>query len=236
MKESKKPKAYVSGVCEFYGREFLVSPDVLIPRPETEAAVDLVLSLYGKSYLSGVSVPERVLPLKPRILDVGTGSGCIAATLKLEIPEAEVFAADASVRALEMARKNARKLGAEVEFFESDLLEFNRGGEGDWSAERISAKLAPKFDVIVANLPYVDREWEWVDEEALSYEPATALYAEKGGLELIFKLLEQARGRTNYLIIEADPCQHEKILEVARRNDFELKKHGGFCLLLKFSS
>ncbi len=232
MKESKKPKAYISGVCEFYGREFLVSPDVLIPRPETEAAVDLVLSLYGKSYLSGVSVPERVLPLKPRVLDVGTGSGCIAATLKLEIPEAEVFAADASVRALEMARKNARKLGAEVEFFESDLLEFNRGGGGDWSAERISAKLAPKFDVIVANLPYVDREWEWVDEEALGYEPATALYAENGGLELIFKLLEQARGRTDYLIIEADPCQHGRIKEEIKKYNYKIEKINEYQILL----
>ena len=234
MKESKKPKAYVDGVVEFYGREFLVSSDVLIPRPETEVAVDLVLSLYGKAYLPGVSVSPRVLPESPRILDVGTGSGCIAVTLKLEIPEAEVFGCDVSTAALTVARENARKLGAEVELFESDLLAFSRGGGGDWSAERISAKLARKFDVIVANLPYVDREWEWLDEEALGFEPETALYAEDGGLALIYRLLEQARGKTKYLVLEADPCQHERIASRAESQGYQLLKTSGFQLLFIF--
>lgn len=234
MNGSKKPKAYIDGHIDFYGREFLVSPSVLIPRPETEAAVDMVLGLYGRMYLPGVKVPERVLPLNPRVLDVGTGSGCIAVTLKLEIPEAEVFASDISSKALEAAQKNARKMGAEVLFFESDLLEFNRGGGDDWSAERISAKLRPKFDVIVANLPYVSRDWEWLDKEALSYEPDNALYADNDGLELIFRLIEQSRERTKYLILEADPCQHEKITLRAESQGYKLLKVSGFQLLFVF--
>ena len=232
MNGSKKPKAYIDGHVEFYGREFLVTPEVLIPRPETEAAVDMVLSLYGKSYLPGVVVPERVLPVRPRILDVGTGSGCIAVTLKLEIPEAEVYASDVSLVALEVARKNAKKLGAEVSFFEGALLDFNRGRENDLSAGRICEKNEPEFDVIVANLPYVSRDWEWLDTEALSYEPSSALYAGDGGLELIFRLLEQAQGRTKYLILEADPSQHERIKEEIKKYNYKLEKINGYQIML----
>ena len=218
MKESKKPKAYQDGFVEFYGLKFLVTPDVLIPRPETEAAVDLILSLAGVPYLSGVSVPPSVLPERPRILDVGTGRGCIAVTVKKKLPEASVFTCDVSTKALEVARKNAEKNGVEVEFLESDLLE----------------NVSGKFDVVVANLPYVSRDWEWLDKEALGYEPDLALYAGDGGLEIIFRLLEQARNRTKYLILEADPCQHEKITSRAKSQGYKLLKVSGFQLLFIF--
>ena len=225
MKESKKPKAYTEGRAEFYGREFLVTPDVLIPRPETEAMVDMVLSLAGKSYLPGVAVPDAVLPANPRILDVGTGSGCVAVTLKLELPGAEVTACDVSEKALKVAMENAEKLGVGggetgVKFVKSDLLS--------------ALKKRDEFDVIVANLPYVDRSWEWLDEGALEYEPDLALYAEDGGLEIIFRLLEEVQGRTKYLIIEADPCQHEKIVSFAEKRDYKLLRINGFQLLFVF--
>lgn len=216
MSGSKRPKAYMRGVCDFYGREFLVSPEVLIPRPETEAAVDLVLKLAGKSYLAGVSVPPTVLSERPRILDVGTGSGCIAVTVKKELPEAEVWACDVSKGALEAAQENARRLGAEVKFLESDLM----SGVSGW------------FDVVVANLPYVDESWEWVDKEALGYEPRLALYAGDGGLELIFKLLRQVGGRANYLILEADPCQHERIEKEIKKYNYKIEKINGYQILL----
>ena len=80
----------------FYGRDFIITPDVLIPRPETEMIVDAVLNLAGKSYLPGVKPGPKILPNNPQILDVGTGSGCIAITLALELPEASITASDIS--------------------------------------------------------------------------------------------------------------------------------------------
>ena len=223
------PEAYKRGVCDFYGREFFVSRDTLIPRPETELAVDIVLGLFGKTKLPGVRPPKAKISSgdleeyggAPRILDVGTGTGCLGITLKLEIPEAAVFLSDISESALMVARKNAKKLGANVGFIKSDLLK-NIGGE---------------FEVIVANLPYVDRNWEWLKEPesaGLKYEPGLALFAEGGGLELIFRLIREAKGRTKYLVLEADPCQHERIVEFASRQGFEKIETRGFQLVFVF--
>lgn len=217
MNEGSWPKAYKDGVQEFFGREFLVSPDVLIPRPETEAMVEMVLSLAGKEYLPGVAVPDSVLPEKPRILDVGTGSGCVAVTLKLELPEAEVSACDISLPALEVAEKNARRLKAEVEFMKSDLL--SAVGKCD------------KFDVIVANLPYVDRSWPWIS--GVECEPDLALYAEDGGLEIVFRLFKQVQNKTNYLLIEADPCQHERVKEEIKKYKYKIEKINGYQILMR---
>ncbi|MBR3135031.1 peptide chain release factor N(5)-glutamine methyltransferase [Candidatus Saccharibacteria bacterium] len=189
------PVAYIIGKKEFYGRKFGVSRDVLIPRPETEAIIDVVKEL---------DVDDKV------IVDVGTGSGCIAITLALET-KAKVIGIDKSMVALRVAQDNAERLGAKVEFMAGDLLSDYRG---------------PEPDIVVANLPYVDREWEWTSPE-IQYEPEEALFAEKGGLELIYKLIDQCRAK--YLILEADPSQHKKIIKYAskkysyeRRLDFIL--------------
>ena len=203
MSEDSYPKAYKDGYKEFYGRDFLVTPDVLIPRPETDTAVEMLLSLAGKQYLSGLAVPKRVLRDKPRILDMGTGSGCIAVTLKLELPEAELVACDISGPALKVARKNAEKFDVDVKLVKSDLLE----------------GIPDNFDVIVANLPYVDREWPWIS--GIDNEPELALYANDHGLEVINRLLEQVIGRTKYLIVEADPVQHGKIIKKAESLNVE---------------
>ena len=90
---------------DFYGRVFLVTKDVLIPRPETEQIIDAVLNLAGKPYLPGVKPSQRVLKEHPIILDIGTGSGCIAITLALELPEAKIYASDVSEPALKIAQK-----------------------------------------------------------------------------------------------------------------------------------
>ena len=124
------PKAYKNGYQDFYGRDFLVTPDVLIPRPETEQIIDAILNLAGKPYLPGVKPAPRVLPENPVILDVGTGSGCIAITIKKELPEAEVYATDISEKALKIAQKNAAKHGAPISFIISHLcknVNINRG-------------------------------------------------------------------------------------------------------------
>lgn len=216
---NKKPQAYVEGTADFYGREFLVNQNVLIPRPETEAAVDLVLMLAGKPYLYGVKVPPRVLPRDPKILDVGTGSGCIAVSIKSELPEVKMVASDISKLALKVAEANAQRHEAKISFYKSNLLNDVRG----------------HFDVVVANLPYVDEDWEWLDKEALAFEPAKALYAKKGGLALIYKLLAQVKGRTKYLILEADPCQHEAIKKELKKYKYQLLKTSGYQQLIKVS-
>ncbi len=206
----------------FYGRDFIVTPDVLIPRPETEQIIDMVLSLAGKPYLPGVKPSSRKLPGNPRILEVGTGSGCIAITIKKELPEAEILATDISLPAVKVAQKNAEKFGVDSDIFIiSNLLE--------------NVKFTPdnKPDLVVANLPYVDENWPWVDKVALSSEPSLALYAKDGGLELIKKLIDQVSDeKIQYLILEADPSQHEEIEKYAK--SYRLIDLRGFILTFSF--
>ena len=200
---------------DFYGRDFIITKDVLIPRPETEQLIDAVLNLAGKSYLPGVKPSKRKLPLDPVILDVGTGSGCIAITLKKELPEASVYASDISKPALKIAQKNADKHSAPINTIISYLLE--------------KVKFTP--DVIVANLPYVDPEWNWIDKKSLSKEPSIALYAEDHGLALIKELITQASGhQIKYLVLEADPCQHADIIGYTKKAGFQHLETRGFIL------
>ena len=222
------PKAYRVGRQDFYGRDFLVTPDVLIPRPETEMAVDMVLNWVGAVFLPGVKPAAARLPHEMRILDVGTGSGCIAITLKMMLPEADVSACDISEKALAVAKRNAKNMGAKVNFCRSNLLE-NMPNVGD-------------FDVVVANLPYVDEKWEWLDHEMLAVEPREALFAKDEGLDLIKRLVcelanvsaqetsEKTRAKPQYLILEADPCQHEKIIQYASGFGLKHIETRGFIL------
>ena len=219
---SDRPLAYKTGVQDFYGRDFIVTPDVLIPRPETEQIIDTVLSLAGRQYLPGVKPPERQLPHNPVILDVGTGSGCIAVTLALEMPDATLYATDISEPALEVATKNATKHGASIITIISHLL------------DKVKTRQIPTPDIVVANLPYVDYEWDWIDHHALSFEPSIALYADKHGLALILQLIEQASELgIRFLVLEADPCQHDSIVEYAAAHSYELVEINGFVLVLR---
>ena len=214
------PIAYQTGIQDFYGRDFIVTPDVLIPRPETEQLIDTVLTLAGKPYLPGVKPTKNKIKKSPIILDVGTGSGCIAITVKKELPDADVYASDISEEALKIAKTNAKNLHADVNFKESDLLD----------------QIDIKPDVLIANLPYVDPDWDWLDKESLSYEPSLALYADDRGLSLIKKLIEQARTKNiEYIILESDPSQHEEIIEFAKDYNYNLENKRGFILSLKLA-
>ncbi len=215
----KLPKAYETGYQDFYGRDFLVTKDTLIPRPETEQLIDEVLSLAGKPFLPGVKPSSRTLPTNPIIIDVGTGSGCIAITIKKELPETIVYAVDISEKALKVAKDNAKAHKVNIEFRKSNLLE---------NTEDI------KPNLIIANLPYVDESWEWLDKEALSVEPSLALYAGDHGLALIKKLIDTANSK--YIILEADPCQHKDIVKYASKRGFSLKETRGFALTLQSTS
>lgn len=159
-----EPLQYLTGTQEFHGRRFTVSPAVLIPRPETELVVAAALDLLP---------PDAAA----RILDVGTGSGCLAVTLALERPRATVLATDISPAALTVARHNAAALGARVEFLESDLL----------------AAAPGPFDLIVSNPPYIsDHDWATLQREVRDHEPRTALLAGPTGAEIYAHLIPQA--------------------------------------------
>jgi len=162
-----EPLQYILGTTEFYGREFIVTPDVLIPRPETEVLVDAVLKR-----LAGVEHPV--------VADIGTGSGCIALTIAAERPDARVVAADISEAALAVARRNAEKLGlaSRVEFRAGDLLE----PLGDLQVH-----------ALVSNPPYVaETEREMLPREVRDWEPHVALVSGAEGLSLIHRLVEGA--------------------------------------------
>ena len=166
QRQAGVPVAYLVGTREFYGRRFRVTPDVLIPRPETELLVEEALAHLPRS------APRSVL-------DLGTGSGCIALTIACERPTARVIAVDASAAALEIARGNAGTLGASVEFIESD-----------WFA-CLSGR---RFDLIVANPPYVASGDSHLARGDLRFEPPAALAAGPDGLEAIRRIVADASG------------------------------------------
>lgn len=179
----REPMAYIRGRQDFFGRTFTVNQNVLIPRPETETIVELLLELPG--------------PRTAKLLDVGTGSGCIAITAKLELPNLKVYGTDMSPQALAIARYNATALGSAVGFRQQDLM---------------SAEDRGPFGYIVANLPYVNPAWRRSPETA--FEPKEALFADDNGLTLIKKLITQASSQLasdGYLILEADTSQHQAI-------------------------
>ena len=203
----------------FYGLDFLVTRDVLTPRSETEQLIDLVLSLTGVPYLPGVKPTTPILPQTLNILDVGTGSGCIAITLKTKLPHAHITASDISEKALKIAKKNAVLHKTDITFNISYLLEKVKTGD------------IPIPDLVVANLPYVDKSWPWVDQIALKSDPNLALYADDHGLALIKELItEAAILHISHLILEADPCEHQDIINYAKETGFSLRETRGFIL------
>jgi len=195
------PLAYLTGSKEFWSIPLRVSPSVLIPRPETEVLVEKVLELSSRT--------DEV------ILDVGTGSGNIALALAKELPRARIFAADVSVRALRVARRNADLQKARrVDFVRSNLF----------SAFR---KTGLRFDFIVSNPPYVPRkDWEELPAEIRDFEPRRALLAGDSGLELIERLVRRA-GKFlkpgGYLIFEIGDGQRDDVLALFGRQWTEIE-------------
>ena len=162
------PAQYITGHQEFWGMDLIVTPAVLIPRPETEHLIETVLELQG-------SERDHL-----RIADVGTGSGCIALALAKELPNAEIHATDSSLQALEIARVNAARhqLEQRIHFHHTDLL----------------ATLTPPFDFIVSNPPYVgESEEDQVQLEVRKFEPRSAVFGGATGTEVIARLIPQAR-------------------------------------------
>lgn len=192
---SREPLQHILGTAPFYGLDVGVTPAVLVPRPETEVLVYLALEA-----VRDVS--------KPVVLDVGTGSGAIALALKAERSDAEVTASDVSSEALAVARENAERLGTDVSFVLSDLLD-------DTEVRRV----AGRADIVVSNPPYLPR----LDAEALSPEvkadPALALFSGEDGLEHFRRLHESAYhllAAAAHLLLELDPRNVERAAAIAK--------------------
>jgi len=181
------PLQYIVGRQEFYGRYFHVTPAVLIPRPETEHIVEAALELKEDT-------------ARPRILDVGTGSGCIAVTLALEIAGARVFASDISEAALRVASANASALGASVAFLCMDVLDAVEG----------------PFEFIVSNPPYVRRgDMSRLQRDVREYEPHVALFSPEDELQVYRRLIAGAENLLEaggHLLMEVGIGMDERVL------------------------
>ncbi len=204
------PKAYHQGFIEFYKLKFKVSPDVLIPRPETELLVDEVFS-----QVTSYQYPSH-RDLRLTIVDVGTGSGCIAISIAKNLPAAKVYGLDISPKALKVAEQNAKlNLIKNITFIESNLL----------------SNLEIKPDIIVANLPYIPSPLiNQLDESVRDYEPHLALDGGDDGLRLYDKLFAQisVSFQPRLILCEIDEDQGLAAQKLAQKYfskaKFEIKK------------
>ncbi len=172
--KQQKPIQYLLGETEFYGLQFNVNENVLIPRPETEELVGWIIK--DSKFKSQNSEPIK-------ILDIGTGSGCIAISLAKHLSEAQVFAVDISESALKIAKENADRNGVEVEFIKADILEFSL-----W--EDVALQKIGFFDIIVSNPPYVrELEKREIKPNVLDNEPHLALFVENGNPLIFYKAI-----------------------------------------------
>jgi release factor glutamine methyltransferase len=211
LRLDRTPIAYIIGHKEFYGRLFHVTPATLIPRPESETMITLLKEYAAQTKLDLHKTAER-------LVDVGTGSGCLGITAKKEFPELDVTLIDVSRHALTVASANASRLDADVHILRSNLL--------------IDYPFAA--DYTLANLPYVDVSWERSPET--NYEPALALFADDEGLDLIIKLLDQAPAHlasNGLLFLEADPRQHAAIIKAAKNRGLIHQESRDFIVVLR---
>lgn len=190
-----EPVAYLLGRREFWGREYAVDARVLVPRPETEHLVEAALALAPR------------LPPAPRLLDLGTGSGCIAVTLALELPESRVVASDRATDALALARRNARQLGGRVAFVAAD-----------WARPLDVSR----FDLLVSNPPYLDPAVP-VPRDVSDWEPGSALWGGEAGLaeyRALLASLATARPGTP-LLVEIGAGQGRDLAALARERGWQ---------------
>ena len=179
------PTQHLTGHQEFWGLDFEVTPDVLIPRPETEHVIEVALERLGAG--SDASSPRRQEQF--RLADVGTGSGCIAIALAQEFPAAQIIATDISVAALEVARRNAASHNAtsRIEFAKCNLM------DALFHQSPATSHQSPHFDLIASNPPYIGRrEAATLPREVRDHEPAVALFGGETGTEIYAPLIVQA--------------------------------------------
>lgn len=203
--EQMEPIQYVLGEAWFCGRSFIVDESVLIPRPETEWLVER-----AGEVVSAMDVSS------PRILDIGTGSGCIAVSLKKALPDAYVEAWDISEAALAIAKKNAKTLGADVAFRLRDAL----------AAKDIDDPIQCKWDIIVSNPPYIcDSERKDMEANVLEHEPATALFVPDADPLLFYKAIadygKETLSQNGHLLFECNTRYAQATAEMMQEVGYE---------------
>ena len=192
------PVQYVIGETEFYDIPIKVSPVVLIPRPETEELVYLAL--------------KSNLPVNSKVLDIGTGSGCIAIALAKNLPNSEVFAMDVSFEALEIARKNAEDIGVNIHFFQRDILKQSMGGTG-------------QYDLIISNPPYVTiSEKRKMGKNVINNEPHLALFVPDSDPLRFYKSIalfaREHLNKDGWVMAEINEQYGEETAEIFREQGF----------------
>lgn len=198
-----EPIQYIFGKTDFYGFEFEVNPSVLIPRPETEELVELVVRDY----------PQKK---ELDILDIGTGSGCIAITLKKLLNKSQVYALDISEEALKTAKRNAVRNRAIVTFFQKDIL----------TPSKTADSIEEEFDIIVSNPPYVmEKEKASMDANVLEYEPSLALFVPDDNPLLYYHRItmfaEQKLKKKGYIYFEINSQLGEQTVSMLRLMEFK---------------
>lgn len=201
-----KPIQYITGKSNFYGLEFYVNENVLIPRPETEELIELIIN-------------ENKNRKNIKILDIGTGSGCIAVSLKKEFCFSEVYALDKYADALKVAEENAINHDLKINFLEIDILEKNK------------IENLPRFDIIVSNPPYIrELEKKLMQKNVLDYEPETALFVDDNNPLIFYKAISKfakshlkTNGKLYFEINEALGDEVKKMLEDFGFNKVVLK-------------
>lgn len=198
-----EPVAYITGHKEFFGFDFLVNKNVLIPRPETETLVE-----------EAIRIVSQMSTVNCQLLDIGTGSGCIAISLAKHLPKAKITAIDSSKQALNVARKNARlnKVSSRIKFIHGDPLE-NHNPQ------------PTTHNLILANLPYIpNNEYKQLAPDIKNYEPKQALIAGPDGLKYYRQLFKQLQGPIflysyipMFLILELAPTQIKSIKKLAKK-------------------
>jgi len=206
-----EPLQHLLGTVEFCGQTFLIDKRAMVPRPETEQLVELLAS------------EVRNQTSEIRILDVGTGSGIIALSLAKQFPKAEVYAVDISEEALSLACENAARLELErVRFQKSDLLE----------------NLSERFDLIVANLPYISMQDRHLLSREVLHDPEIALFAGPGGEEIVRRLIEQAPSHlelAGLLALEIGIDQAEGFCELLRQKNYhDIKSKRDYSGITRF--
>lgn len=197
-----EPIQYIFGKTDFYGFEFIVNPSVLIPRPETEELVEMIVHDYAGKQVD--------------ILDIGTGSGCIAVTLKKLLKDAEVSAIDVSPEALKVAERNAMINRVNIFFYERNILDPFKTGDS----------LEEEFDIIVSNPPYVmEKEKAEMEKNVLDYEPSLALFVPDNDPLVYYRSItlfaEQKLKKKGYLYFEVNAKLGNKVAELLRVLEFK---------------
>lgn len=203
------PLAYIRQRTEFYGRTFYVDEHVLEPRPESETMISLLKDL--------------ALPAGATIIDVGTGSGALAITAALEIPNLTVLGTDIDPACLAVAKQNNERLGADVEFVETDLLGSKTGP-------------LPAADVILANLPYVPDGWQ-INQAAMS-EPRLAIFGGPDGMDLFRRMFAQIgrmKHKPAYILTESLPPHHGSLAQIAGGQAYVQHEEQDFIQLFRLS-